>query len=83
MGANGVQRHCKVSKMFNEFSVVAGETQEASDVLNIFRLRQIDYRTCLMFLGVDAMNVNVKASKIDFLTITGTFCTFGFEAMFR
>jgi len=81
--ANGVQRHCNVSVVFNEYSVVAGETQEASDVLTIFRLRPIHYRTCLLFLGMDAVLVNVKAAKIDFLTSPGTLCTFGLEAMFR
>jgi hypothetical protein len=82
-GANGVQWHCNVSIVFNDFSVVAGETQEASDVLTIFRLRPIYNRMCLMFLGMDAVLVNVKAAKIDFLTSPGTFSMFGFEAMFR
>jgi len=36
-----------------------------------------------MFLGVDAVLVNVKASKIEFLTSPGTFCTFHFETIFR
>jgi hypothetical protein len=36
-----------------------------------------------MFLGMDAVLVNVKAAKINFLTSPGTFSTFGFEAMFR
>jgi hypothetical protein len=36
-----------------------------------------------MFLGVDAILVNVKGAKIDFLTSAGTFCTFGFEVVFR
>jgi hypothetical protein len=81
--ANGIQRHCNVIIVFNEFSVVAGETQEASDILTIFRLRLIHYRTCLMFLGVDAILVSVKAVKINFLTSPGTFSTFGFEATFR
>jgi len=69
--------------VFDEFSLVAGDTLEPSDVLAIFRLRPIHYRTCLMFLGVDAVLFNVKAAKIDFLTSSCTFCTFGFEAMFR
>jgi hypothetical protein len=72
-----------VSIVFTEFSTVAGETQEASDVLTIFRLRPMHYCMCLMFLGVDAILVNVKAAKIDFLTSPGTLSTFGFEAMFR
>jgi len=83
MSANGVQRHCNASVVLNEFSVVAGETQEAFDVLTIVRLRPIHYRTCRMFLGVDAVPGNVKAAIMDFLTSPGTFCTFGFEAMFR
>jgi len=82
-GASGVRRHCNVSVVFNEFSIVTGETQEASDVLTILRLRPICYRTCLVFLSVDAVPVNIKATKIDFLTSPGTFCMFGFETMFR
>jgi hypothetical protein len=80
--ANRVQRYCKVSILANEFSVVAAESQEASDVLTILRLRPIKYRTWLLFLGVDAAIVKVRATKIEFLTSQGTFCTFGFEAMF-
>ena len=36
-----------------------------------------------MFLGVDPIVANVKATKIHFLTSLGIFCTFGFETMFR
>jgi hypothetical protein len=35
-----------------------------------------------MLLGVDAVLVNVKAAKINFLTSPGAFCTFGLETMF-
>jgi hypothetical protein len=68
--------------VFNEYSVVACETLEASDVLTIFRLRPIQYHMWLMFLGVDAVLVIVKPAKIDFLTSAGTFCTCPFKAMF-
>ena len=68
--------------VFNNFSIVTSETQEASDVLTIVRLRPIDYRMCLMFLGVDAVLLNLKATKIDVLTNPGTVCTFGFETTF-
>jgi hypothetical protein len=44
-GANGVQPHCNISLGFNEFFSVAGDTQEASDILTIFMLRPIHYRT--------------------------------------
>jgi len=37
----------------------------------------------LMLLGVDAIIVNVKATKINFLTSPGAFCTFVLETMFR
>jgi len=81
--ANGVQRHCNVSVVFDEFSIATGETQEVSDVLTIFRLMPTHYHMCLIFRGVDAVLANVKATKIHFLTSPGTFCTFGFETMFR
>jgi hypothetical protein len=68
-----------VSIVFIEFPVVAGETREAFDVLTIFRLRPSHYSTCLMFQGVNAVLVNVKAAKMDFLTSPGTFSPFGFE----
>jgi len=71
-----------VSIVFNEFSIVTAEAQEASDVLTVLRLRPIHYCTSLMLLGVDAVQVNVKAAKIIFLTSPGTFCTFGLETMF-
>ena len=78
---NGVQRHCNVSVVFAEFTVLAGETQEATDILTIFRLRPILDHMYHIFLGMDAVLVNVKDAKINFLTSPGTFRTFGFEAM--
>jgi len=57
-----------VSVVFNEFSIGTGEAQEASDVLTVLRLRPINYRMSLMLLGMDAVLVNVKAAKINFLT---------------
>ena len=71
-----------MSVVFNEFSIVTGEAQEASEVLTVLRLRPIHYRTSLMLLGMDAILVNVKAAKINFLTSSGVFCTFGLETMF-
>jgi len=80
--ANRVQRHRNVSVVFNEFSIVTGEAQEASDVLTVLRLRPIHHGTSLMLLGVDAVRVNVKAAKINFLTSPGAFCMFGLWTMF-
>ena len=80
--ANSVQRHCNVSVVFKELSIVSSEAQEASDVFIVFWLRPIHYRMSLMLLGVDALLVNNKAAKIDFLTSPGAFCSFGLETMF-
>ena len=66
--ANRAQRHRNVSIVFNEFSIRTGQAQEASDVLTILRLRPINHRMSLMLLGMDAVLVNVKAAKINFLT---------------
>lgn len=81
-GANCVQQHCNVSIVFNEFCIVTGEAQNASDVLSVFRLRPLHYLTHLMALGVDAVIVNVNAATIDFLTSPGAFCLFRFETWF-
>ena len=82
-GANGVQWHSNVSIVFNELSIVTGETQTASDILTIFRLRPIHYLMCGMFVGVDAVLLDVKAATIDILTCPGTFYMLGFQTMFR
>ena len=82
-GANGMQRHSNVNLVFNEFSIVTGDTQKATDVLTIFRLRPIHYCMGLIFLGMDAALVNVKAREIYFRTSPGTVYTFGFETIFR
>jgi len=79
--ANSIQWHCNVSVVLNEFSIVTSESQEASDVLTVFRLRPIHYHTSLMFLGVDVVLINAKAAKINFLTSPGAFCLFGLETM--
>jgi hypothetical protein len=68
--------------VFNEFSIVTSEAQEASDLLTVVRLRPIHYCTSLTLLGVDAVLVNVKAAKINILTSPGAYCTFGLETMF-
>ena len=67
--------------MFNELSIVPSEAQEASDVLTDFWLRPIRYRMRLMLLGVNAVLVDIKAAKIDFLTSPDSFCSFGLETM--
>jgi hypothetical protein len=81
-GANGIQRHCNVSLVFNELCIVTSQTQEASDILTIFRLRPIRYSTSHGFLGVHAVLLNIKGTKIDMLKRPGTFCTFGLDIRF-
>ena len=81
--ADGVQRHGDVSVVFNEFSIVTGEAQEASDVFTIFRLGPIHDRTGFMFLSVDAVLVDVKPTEVDFLMSLGAFRTFSFKTVFR
>jgi len=78
-GANRVQRLCNVSILFNEFSLVTSEAQEASEVLTTFRLRGIHYHTGLMVPGADTGPVNRNAAKIDFLISLGTFCSLSFR----
>lgn len=74
---DGIQWHCNVYIVFNEFCILTVEPQEASDIFTIFGLRPMHFCNGLMFLGVDAIIVNVKGTKIDFLTSPGTFRTFG------
>jgi hypothetical protein len=76
-----VQWHCTVSAVFEEFSIVSGDTQEASDVLTVLSLRPIHHCASSMILGVDAILVHIKAATIDFLTSTGPFCTLGLETV--
>ena len=71
--ANHVQWHRNVSIVFNEISIVTGEAQEASDILDVLRLRPNHYRTRLMLLGVDAILVNVKDAIINSLMSPGAF----------
>jgi len=75
--ANRAQWHRNVSLEFNGLSIVTGEAQEDSDILTVLRLRPIHYRTSRILLGVDAVLVNVKVTKIDFLISPGAFCMFG------
>jgi hypothetical protein len=68
--------------MFNEFSIVTGEAQETSDVLTVFRMGSIHDCTGFMFLGMDAVLVNVKSTEVDFGTGPGAFSMFNLETVF-
>ena len=80
-GAHGVQWHCNVSVVFNGFSIVTSEAQEASEVHTVFRLRPIHYCMGHKFVGVETILVKAKAAKIDFRTSPGAFCMFGLVTM--
>ena len=80
--ANGIMGQPNVNIVFNTLSMVTSDAQEASDVLNVVRLRPMEHHTGLIFLSVEAVLVKVKATKVDFLTCQGTFGTFGLETMF-
>lgn len=80
---NRVQQDCNLSIVFNEFSVLTGEAQNASNIHAVIRLQPIPDCMGLIFLCVDAILVTAKEEKVDFLTGQGTFCTFGHETMFH
>jgi hypothetical protein len=81
--ADGVQCHGDVSVVFNQFSLVSGKAQEVSDIFAVFRLGPIHDCTGFMFLGVDAVLVDVKSTEVDFLTGPGAFHMFSFKTVFR
>lgn len=62
---DGVQQYDNLSVVFNEFSTVTGELQEASDIITVFRLGPIHDHKGLMFLGVDDVLRNVRSPEID------------------
>ena len=71
-----------MSVVFNELAIVSSEAQEASDIHTVFRLRPIHYCMGLMFLSMDAVHVNIKATVVDIQTSPGLCCMFGSETVF-
>jgi len=80
--AHSVQWHRSVCIVSNEISMVPWEPQEASDVLTIVRFRPIDYYTGYMLLGVNAIILNISATKLFILTIPHKCCMFSHETVF-
>jgi hypothetical protein len=61
-GGNNVQQDDNVRIVCNEFPIITGEAQQTIGALTVFRLRPIHNCMGCMFLGVDAILANVKAT---------------------